>query len=48
MNDKGVMDVISGDKPIQVNIGIDYLSAGILAAAVLVAGFLLIVISKKL
>jgi len=48
MNDNGIFSILSGDKPIQVSIGIDYISGGILAAAIFVAGFLLIVIGKKI
>ena len=48
MNDNGILEVLRGDKPIQVNVGIDYLSVATLTVAIFVAGFLLIVISKKL
>ena len=45
---KGLLDVISGDKSIKVDIGIDYLSAAILAVAIFIVGVLLIIISKKI
>ena len=48
MNYKGILDVISGDKSIKVEFGIDYLSAAVLAAAVFIAGLLLIIVSKKI
>ncbi|MDR0207028.1 MAG: hypothetical protein LBI45_07225 [Bacteroidales bacterium] len=48
MNDKGILDVISGDKAVRVDIGIDYLSAAVLAVAVFIVGIILIIISKKI
>ena len=48
MNNLGVIDVISGDKPVKVEVGIDYLSAAILAAAIFLAGFFIVIINKKM
>ena len=47
-NNQGLLDIISGNKPVRINIGIDYLSAAMLAAALFVVGLILIVIGKKL
>jgi len=48
MNDNGIMDVISGNKPVKVDIGIDYMSAAILAVTLFTVGLILIVIGKKI
>jgi hypothetical protein len=47
-NGTGIISVLSGDKSIKVNIGIDYLSAAILMFAIFIVGIILIVISKKI
>jgi len=44
----GLLGVISGDKSIKVDVGIDYISAAILAGAIFIVGLSLIIISKKL
>ena len=44
----GILGVLSGDKSVKVDIGIDYLSAIVLAGALFIAGLILIVISKKI
>jgi len=44
----GVLGVISGDKSIKIDIGIDYISAAILAGVLFIVGLILIVIGKKI
>jgi hypothetical protein len=45
---KGFLDVLSGDKSVKLEITIDYTSAAILAAALYAVGLLLIIIGKRL
>jgi hypothetical protein len=42
------LGVITGEKPLKIDIGIDYMSAAILAAAIFVVGLVLIIINKKI
>jgi len=44
----GILGVISGDKPLKIDIGIDYISSAILAGILFVIGLILIIIGKKI
>lgn len=46
-NNGGLVDVLKGDKPLQFSISLDLLSVTYLIAGALLAGVLLILISKK-
>ncbi|MDR3047610.1 MAG: hypothetical protein LBU51_08390 [Bacteroidales bacterium] len=46
-NDRGILDIINGDKALQFSISIDMLSITYLIAGAMVAGILLILFSKK-
>lgn len=47
MNNNEIMNILTGEKPVKVEIGINYMSISILAVSIFVVGFILIVIGKK-
>lgn len=47
-NRSSILDVLSGNESVKVSIGLDWLTIGVLIAAVLAAGTMLIYISRKI
>jgi hypothetical protein len=47
-NKSSILDVLSGNESVKVSIGLDWLTIGVLIAAVLAAGTMLIYISRKI
>ena len=47
-NKSSILDVLSGNESVKVSIGLDWLTIGVLISAILVAGTMLIYISRKI
>ncbi|MDR1627643.1 MAG: hypothetical protein LBR79_02575 [Oscillospiraceae bacterium] len=46
--DRGLLDIISGDKSLKFEIGLDMITVSYLLGGAMIVGILLIIISKKI
>lgn len=47
-NKSSILDVLSGNESVKVSVSVDWLTIGVLVAAILAAGTMLIYISRKI